>query len=1697
IMMGEDAWVLFPEILREAGLTPENRIQNDKRAETRRQVIVPFLERMSEAHLKGVSYARVLENPALSRQTEPFLIATAEVFEKLRGDEAIRKRHPNLPGFLANLRLYLYRVRFIKKFTHPFESIAPVPSNEDWSEIQVDLQAFIADGNTPLEERVSRYKQALERAILDFADGKIQNSGEINLDPEPTLYAESAVSTISTFSWETWGANDKSRTDLNETFIEKNAREWIKKSGEVEGKALVYVELSVAGFERARGIVEKVHELATPEEKLRFAGQRWVYLLTDFSKPVLEEAKREWELASADPAFREKAEALGITFDFQELSAQNVGDALESYDQRIVIVHATNLYDALPANYLVSYSNKPYSILAQAYLPAAALKVLAEAGVPASELSQVARGEETLGDFLNRQKARLKDQFLGFLKVFSNAIKVRHRYRAIARDDYPWIELDGASHPNQILWDRLASLPRNAWMSDFKIGLQSIQQILKILHPKAVLEITQFSVLSPRLIHHDYAAYRRAKGAAALIVPVQIDVLKAVIERLGFELSVEPFSLLDRKSFQIQIVQIQRPAGARAATSSPLNLGEWIEKLPPVIQDLLSPFFSRETSGMSIALLALAVGGAGIYLWMRSIRTLRAQVVAVEFIKGHSRDGGLFKLDSRTLIVSKDKPTQKTDPERDRRVREFLRNDIEYRLVQDGYGKVFSQEEIEDIATQAVRLLLKGAKSFNYNSTSGVRLATQALFPTRISFAWNGGSDTVTLELAKDEHEKLLRSTGGETFHWAVRWNRSPLASFGIVLRENGVVESWEWIEKPSDHPGVIGYIQNRLDQLRGHRRPYNEFSGARAAVKEDWRRAETVLLELEGAISEVQNLILAAPEISRDILERHYFRQFRVVKGIYYSSEQKGQISKGDLERMFNFLNFVVYYASLSALPKDLNFGHWIKNILKKSLREETHQRSAKSYFVEKQGEFNALALKINLLDKEFERQMRLIAGIPEEGPAGTETGARLVTGYVYGEKIHLPWQDVIFLDSFPTTHSIPLFVTVPWTLGSLLGAFGVLAAGVLIFANYPLMMKWRSAHLEKRVKDLEKAVSDLSLKESMGAFKEWVWLMAHLWPEERRSLISGYATVVKQMAERAFAPGSGVPDSDRGIFMAVAEEFSQETEEALLRAGQEVEDTALRAIHRTVTGDPEAGTRLAGESASDPDRARVLFRNGQWVDVTWKGGVKLLSAQFIRIEGRSPDAKLVVKSGERNGKEHAFSWGSIQSISPAAKAGVRLAEPDDPMEVTTKAFQKLSQAPPKVHESFMRLAQAYVNAIKADSVFELSFGIEVLREAKSEGDTGVLKADLDEAAEKTMEFDRVLEGVNDPEVLRLLLSIHQRMADSKLARPYMEKMNERLRALEKKPFKAGARAAETVVASGSSLVASTFTSDKRLATKLEAFFVRTAFAQPIEVQSGPRVALRLRDEAPSTIFTYRKEGQGLVVVAPGAGIRIPLDTSHANRVRTQTAQSQATPAGVLEVKLMEDALTAQFLGAVQTETLNANPVVVEVDVDAVPGDFLRTAIPKVRRSKLGNGVYFVPVGGRLPVERALSLGVFDEGLPPDLKARGARTVLIQSDELSARTADVHLYLRSPEEGSVLSGTLLFLAVVAARIDLSNIPDWFVSAYAALSEGVDAATLKLILMGKATLEMIKRFAIRPLLQTTLQAAAQYYRNARRITEAA
>ena len=281
-----------------------------------------------------------------------------------------------------------------------------------------------------------------------------------------------------------------------------------------ERTPLAYLDVGAAGTEHAAATVRYLAAARLgPVE----------YLLGDISATALQRARRRLGVRRGQ-----------VTMRYLRLDLQQPGAALAGYRGRILTAHLTNVLDNLPGEQLAQVDGRHYLLHTQLYLPAGALRRLAdEYGLDpdrlASDLGAVASGG--MEPFLDACRSRLASAGSGahpdtaaerrlmrfWQDLYGNPADrrsgLRLRERLVEIPDLagftPWPAPDPATarvpRPGALLQEVLARHSSYSWLHLSEGAIRGCLQLLMLLHPAGALEITDI-LLRESVAHR--AAYR-------------------------------------------------------------------------------------------------------------------------------------------------------------------------------------------------------------------------------------------------------------------------------------------------------------------------------------------------------------------------------------------------------------------------------------------------------------------------------------------------------------------------------------------------------------------------------------------------------------------------------------------------------------------------------------------------------------------------------------------------------------------------------------------------------------------------------------------------------------------------------------------------------------------------------------------------------------------------------------------------------------------------------------------------------------------------------------------------------------------------------------------------------------------------------------------------------------------------------------
>lgn len=295
--------------------------------------------------------------------------------------------------------------------------------------------------------------------------------------------------------------------DTNRALTEDDARRFIARlraASAERGAPLAYLDVGAAGTEHAAAMIGYLAAAdAGPVE----------YLLGDISAAALARARQ-----------RLGERRRQVTVRYLRLDLQQPYAPLAGYRGRILTAHLTNVLDNLPGEQVAQADGRRYLLQTQLYLPAAALRRLAaDYGLPAERMAAdlaaipitgVDRFLETYQPLLAGGEQRLMRFWHDLYgNPAARATGLRLRERLVEIPDLarcaPWPPdapaPDRLPRPGAVIRDVLDGAGSDVWLHLSERAIHGCLQLLALLHPAGVLEITDI-LLREAAAH--YASYR-------------------------------------------------------------------------------------------------------------------------------------------------------------------------------------------------------------------------------------------------------------------------------------------------------------------------------------------------------------------------------------------------------------------------------------------------------------------------------------------------------------------------------------------------------------------------------------------------------------------------------------------------------------------------------------------------------------------------------------------------------------------------------------------------------------------------------------------------------------------------------------------------------------------------------------------------------------------------------------------------------------------------------------------------------------------------------------------------------------------------------------------------------------------------------------------------------------------------------------
>jgi len=392
-------WKRSEDLLKGAGLSPKNRLLEDLSIVAQREVFHPLVRdslRLDEP--VRVNFARLLQSPELTPKAKK-MGEGPSFFDEARprvelAQKVLQEMQGTHPQFFERLWLYFYR----SSQSNLRRPISYRSADTGWHEIAIDVRLASKDG----------FEEELTADIGTFAEHGIEEPDAVNLDPDWVPDEESAYHLFSQHTYDedyeaflkaTSKATGLAATDLNENFVDYGVRDFLERLDLTKNKTPAYMEVGVAGALRAEKFFEGIRKVLNEMEDVGKAGRlreklkTVTYVFADFSNSLLGNAREK---------YGDVIEDLGIKCRYIQVDFRDPERKLEEegFGADFIIIHSTNLLDALPTNFIAKYEGEIFSVPTQSYVSQSALKALetlyGEFGVTAEKLREgLAKVKET------------------------------------------------------------------------------------------------------------------------------------------------------------------------------------------------------------------------------------------------------------------------------------------------------------------------------------------------------------------------------------------------------------------------------------------------------------------------------------------------------------------------------------------------------------------------------------------------------------------------------------------------------------------------------------------------------------------------------------------------------------------------------------------------------------------------------------------------------------------------------------------------------------------------------------------------------------------------------------------------------------------------------------------------------------------------------------------------------------------------------------------------------------------------------------------------------------------------------------------------------------------------------------------------------------------------------------------------------
>jgi len=504
------------------------------------------------ADLKGLGVSLVYETGLSEERHINELIAGLQAFKETITEMPENERPASLRVYFNRISGYHFRAPVVIRPFAQERNGKIVTTGE--SELAVNLRALLVrkekfqeksdtedpelEGEEaketeelPLDypETKKRMKRAIKRGLSRLADNKLESNYGVRIGD----YVRHSQSLIWQFNREFWKhvfsfmeAHGRDYADaiggspdgIDEK-IEENAKSFLEQLEEIDAgfsRRNVYVDLGAGSPYYATRFLKELTRLAGDKDELHLLSLL-KYVFADYSGEVLQKAEKElgrlWPLGSKDQF---------IELEYVTLDIQNPYEGLSKIEGEIQRIHMTNVLDNIPTDKLARVDGQYYLIQARLYLPTQRLDQLAQKYEEILDRDRLKDGLKNLGKpgmtvdhFLSRycQMFQVKygvekgnKKFYHFWLDLWRGLKLEERYVLIPDlTELDIWDIPGIENSGEIVERVLNSYPGNIWIHLSNGAIRSMVQLLVVLAPQGVLEMTDTFIL-------DIAEYHQRPG---------------------------------------------------------------------------------------------------------------------------------------------------------------------------------------------------------------------------------------------------------------------------------------------------------------------------------------------------------------------------------------------------------------------------------------------------------------------------------------------------------------------------------------------------------------------------------------------------------------------------------------------------------------------------------------------------------------------------------------------------------------------------------------------------------------------------------------------------------------------------------------------------------------------------------------------------------------------------------------------------------------------------------------------------------------------------------------------------------------------------------------------------------------------------------------------------------------------------------